>query len=337
MKLKPMFAWYDLWIGFYWDKKKNKHFVIKYDYSYKRDKLIREISWLLNLDKSVSYLFPKIVYYSLNKKCPFYIMPHYGEYTTLSDLFLHTKTSNKNIDRILNELLNLMFNKIYPEKVSKECGNHIQEFYIKRIEKRHKETLFYCKPFKKLINERKISINDVTYENAPKIVARLKNNKKAIRRLSPLTLSRVHGDLHFGNILFSDSQKPRFKLVDPAAFPRAAYTYDMGKLYHSFHGMYDALHDNKFRLDLWQDKITHAKLEIERNKNYDHINRQFKKIVEKNNFRQITEDPEWATKALFAEACHFISMMPFYLENEEKAKAIYLQGVVLLNNIINKL
>ena len=50
------------------DKKKNKHFVIKYDYSYKRDKLIREISWLLNLDKSVSYLFPKIVYYSLNKK-----------------------------------------------------------------------------------------------------------------------------------------------------------------------------------------------------------------------------------------------------------------------------
>lgn len=101
--------------------------------------------------------------------------------------------------------------------------------------------------------------------------------------------------------------------------------------------MYDALHDNKFKLELWQDKIMHAKLEIERNKNYDHINRQFKKIVEKNNFKLITEDPEWETKSLFAEACHFVSMMPFHLEHEERAKAIYLQGVVLLNNIVNKL
>ena len=22
MKVRPMFAWYDFWIGFYWDKKK---------------------------------------------------------------------------------------------------------------------------------------------------------------------------------------------------------------------------------------------------------------------------------------------------------------------------
>lgn len=189
-------------------KNEKKYLVIKYDHSYRRNKLVREINWLLNLDKCVSYLFPEIIYYSLNKKCPFYIAPHYGEYTALSDLFLYKKISDKIADKILNELLNLMFSKIYPKKASKECKGYIQKFHINRIKKRHKETIFYCKSFKELINERKININGVTYENAPKIVTQLENNKTAIGRLSPGVLNMVHGDLHFGNVLFSDSQEP---------------------------------------------------------------------------------------------------------------------------------
>jgi hypothetical protein len=51
----------------------------------------------------------------------------------------------------------------------------------------------------------------------------------------------------------------------------------------------------------------------------------------------VKEDPEWETKSLFAEACHFISMIPFHLENEKKAMAIYLQGVVLLNKVMERL
>jgi len=27
MKVKPIFAWYDFWVGFYWDKKKRNLYI----------------------------------------------------------------------------------------------------------------------------------------------------------------------------------------------------------------------------------------------------------------------------------------------------------------------
>lgn len=315
-----------------WDK-----FVIKYDFSYKRDKLIREIKWIRSLPDNLARFFPEIIHYSIDEKMPFYITPYYEKYSTMNSLFLDKQLPKSYINKAIGELLTLMFEHIYPKNKSYKCKDYFKNHYIERFKRREKETTKLCKSFKELFEADKLIINGIIYDNAPVIVSKIENNKKLMKRLNPKFLNTIHGDLHLGNILFSNDHSPKFKLIDPAAFETGDYIYDLGKLYHTFNGMYDMFYFNKFKLDMWKrKKQIHAKLRIKRNKNYDYLKDNFKRIIESKNFKIISDDPDWELKALVAEAFHYITMMPFHLRNEEKAKAIYLQGVVLLNEAYSR-
>jgi len=66
-------------------EKDNNSYIIKFDTSRNKDKLAREISWILNLDKDTLKLFPELVYYNLDFNTPFYITPFYKKYTPLNN------------------------------------------------------------------------------------------------------------------------------------------------------------------------------------------------------------------------------------------------------------
>src|SRR3989344_4545288 len=86
-------------------EKDNNSYIIKFDTSRNKDKLAREISWILNLDKDTLKLFPDLVYYNLDFNTPFYITPFYKKYTPLNILLSNKIISKNKIDSILSELL----------------------------------------------------------------------------------------------------------------------------------------------------------------------------------------------------------------------------------------
>ena len=63
-----------------------------------------------------------------------------------------------------------------------------------------------------------------------------------VKTLTPPRLWLIHGDLHLSNILMdlNSIDDPVFKLIDPnVQLEGGDIAYDLGKLYHSFDGLYD--------------------------------------------------------------------------------------------------
>lgn len=312
-------------------------YVIKFDRSRKRDKLVREIAWILSLEKDTLKLFPELVHYSLDIDTPYYIAPLYKNYTALSILFSNEIINKEKIDNILSELLDLIFKNIYTKTGKGEVEDQLKHYHLDRVENRLEETILYCPEFKKLIMAEKLKINGVEYENVAPIIKTIKNNKKILEKLKLRTSNLTHGDLHFGNILYSEKEDPKFKLIDPGAHEVSNFTYDIGKLYHSFYGLYDTIYLNRFELKEKKGTPIDITLDIESNHNYDYIRKNFKSILENKKFPLVEQEPDWELKSLFAQACHFCSMMPFHIHDVTKAKAIYLQGVILLNEVTVRL
>src|SRR3989338_8757466 len=319
-------------------EKDNNSYVIKFDTSRKKDKLAREISWILNLDKDILKLFPELVYYNLDFDTHYYIIPFYKKYTPLNILFSNKITSKNKLDSILSELLDLVFNNIYTKKGRGEVKDQIKHYHLDRVENRLEETVLHCPQFRKLIEAEKLKINGVEYENVAPIIKKIKKDKRILEKLKLRTSNLTHGDLHFGNILYSKEKEDlRFKLIDPGAHEASNFTYDIGKLYHSFYGLYDTIYLNRFELKEKSDTLIDITLDIETNQNYNYIKKNFKNILENKKFKLLEQEPDWELKSLFAQACHFCSMMPFHIKDVAKAKAIYLQGVILLNEVMVKL
>jgi len=112
-------------------------------------------------------------------------------------------------------------------------------------------------------------------------------------------------------------------------------------LWHSFDGLYDFMHEGLFELNSPRFPantfcaslvFTHAAGV----KAYGKIMEKFPKKV-----APIVEgvDEKWQMRAEFNNACHLSSVMPFHLKGdriEHKAIALYLTGVRLMNDFIDK-
>ena len=131
-------------------------------------------------------------------------------------------------------------------------------------------------------------------------------------------------------------------LVDPRGeLDGSDLFYDMGKLWHSFHGKYDFIHSDQFMLNLsWDRNIPIAEYELT-NKFafhvYEQIYSKFLKMITK--YDKLSKDNLWEMKALFAEAAHFCSVSTFHVGKTGKLDRpilLYLVGVILINEFFSK-
>jgi len=122
----------------------------------------------------------------------------------------------------------------------------------------------------------------------------------------------------------------KFVLLDPRGTNSYDVFYDLGKLFHSVHGKYDLIREGLFSVEEKGSGISFS-FDKELGEKYSKIYESLLTVLEK----RCLED-NWMMKALFSEACHFSSVIPFQLvgdEKEEVALACYLNGVVFLNEV----
>lgn len=309
-----------------------------------RETIIDQATWLQNLPNDVKKHFPEVLTLEITDEFAEYTMPFYEGFKTIKELLFNPTIPQRKIYCILEHITDFMFKSIYQKDRKRPSPNFIQQTHIERIKKRLKETSNKSSIFREIINIPHVCLNGECYKNILLAVQEIEKNQDLLNSLKPVKISMCHGDLHFDNIMvkFGKDKNFDFILLDPRGFKSGCdLCYDLGKLWHSFHGLYDLIHSDNFSLtiDKRNSKRIETTLKVHDGKllqKYNWIGREFPNILEK--YTLIKQDQYWQRRTLFSEASHFCSVVPFHLAHdgrEHRAIALYLTGVRLINEFIN--
>lgn len=302
-------------------------------------KLEGQIRWLLRVPKNLKRYFPDILCHDLKSDPIWYEMPFY-DIPSLRKLLLTGEVSPDEAIDFLCRVVKFMFDEVYSRNI-KKVSKWVEDKHIKRVETRLAETASRAPLFRKIFGAHAIKLNNRLYENVPSLLWKIKHAPELISDLQPEFISMVHGDLHFQNIIW-DRVADRFILTDPRGdVDGSDFAYDLGKLWHCFDGLYDFMHEdlfvlknlrflaNTFCADLVFTHTSGVKA-------YGEIKDKFPQRVAP----IVSEvDENWLMRAEFNNACHLSSVMPFHIkgdDREHRAIALYLTGVRLMNDFIDK-
>lgn len=306
-------------------------------------KLRSEFMWLKNLDENLKPYFPSPFKLHDTEDYAWFEMPYYD----LPNLRESIMTGELDVERVLffvENILDFLFDRVYSKILHDAPTNWVRKKYLNRINLRLLDCMRTSPILDRFIRSRHIILNGRKLQNLPGIVREIAVRPGLIETLSPKHLRMVHGDLHFQNILIDlHKKKEMFLLVDPRGeIDGSDIYYDIGKLWHSFHGHYDFLHTDQFQLD-W--KATERDIEVElalENSGalmaYEQLNLKLPQLLQK--YELIRNDKLWRMKTLFAEVAHFGSLIPFHLKSdgqERRSVSMYVTAVKLANDFIESL
>ncbi|EKS7870100.1 hypothetical protein QCQ72_005092 [Bacillus cereus] len=297
------------------------------------DKLRGEIDFFLNIPVDVRDRFAEVYEYNVVGENVWYTMPFYKEYKTLKEHILEGKDCHK----IIVNIMDFMFSKLYTNYFS--IGDS-KEHNLNRINMRIKETIKLNNSFQDLIDSNRIIINDKSYMNYKEVLEKLEQKFPEIFTNNITML--IHKDLAIENILVSEDLST-FKLIDPRGPGNkkdfADYTYDLAKYSYSLNG-FTAIKDNEFELV----EINHSHFSFQFNRNFQiKFDKAYKDsilVLENKILSYFDIDKYWMERLYLTEACNFLATVPCFLYksvDSHKGTALYLQGIILLNNLYEKI
>lgn len=297
------------------------------------DKLRGEIEFLQNLPNDVRDRFAEVHENNVIGENVWYTMPFYKEYKTLKEHILDGKDCNE----IIVNIIDFIFSKLYTSHFS--IGDS-KEHNLNRINMRIKEVIRLNSNFQSLIDSNRVIINGKSYMNYKEGLEKLKQNFPEIF-INNITML-IHKDLAIENILVSEDLSA-FKLIDPRGPGNkndfADYIYDLAKYSYSLNG-FTAIKDDEFKLV----EVNRSHFSFQLNKDFQvKFDKAYKNsvLVLKNKIPDyFNADKYWMERLCLTEACNFLATVPCFLYKSadiKKGTALYLQGIILLNNLYEKI
>lgn len=320
-----------------------------------------------------------------------YEMPLYRHRPLRTILF--AEDDQKRAEEFATEVLKLTLgfcrDELYKANVSTKVPyDFVERSYFERYASRYGRTLrdiakrrsdsgggLALDTYERLVRATRIKLQDRELRSPDAVLADIRANGTLLKRIAPPFLCLTHGNLHFENILVDDRlpRKLLVKLIDPRGFEYPGFprgtgdpAYDIGKLLHSAHGLYDFIHAGYLRPRLdgiryggltgddsrvelpnlhfeeWAtvphggggsgDVITMHKRAVPKCARgvFETLDRFIRGFFAHPMFT--TRDPDWLLRASLHEALHFCTMGPFHLTDEVRAIALHIRGVELLND-----
>ena len=293
------------------------------------DKLKTEIFWLKEINKNgFGFLAPAFYGDSIENKNGIETVSYKTEFvngSTLSEYFNYYRINDDNWKYIFSRLLktcSVMWRYKPDENI--DIKKQARYMYIgKTLERIEKWTR------KDILEKKYIYANGEKLLGFNAVFAKLGDRIEKLIADSEKFYSIIHGDICFSNIIYFP-QTSMFKLLDPrGSFGVMSiygdYRYDIAKLRHNYHGLYDYITLNLFKLkEVSADNFQYSFFTSEIIN--PHV---FDDIIVQNRCIDI-DDIE------LIEGLLFISMITLHNDNPAAQIMYYITGLKCLNNQLYK-
>lgn len=312
--------------------------IVRKETSESTEELRKEIEYLLGLPPHLEEYFPEVIRCSMVGLPVFYEMPLYN-YSTLRSLILKGAIGVETALALLERIVAFTFRLLYKVNQMPAGTGWLHSLHIKRIENRLREVSRISDIFRPFIEADRVRINGNLLPNILPILDKIAEDGDFINSIQPRYTSMVHGDFHFDNFLV-DPDTLKFILLDPRGESRGYdWTYDYGKLWTSFDGKYDFMHEGLFELES-DDRGRYPEIRFEYDphraaESYNEISKRIIPLVG-HYVKEYGDHRLWLLRVKAVEALHFCAVAPFHLEGdgwEKRALCRYATGVFLLNEV----
>lgn len=305
--------------------------------------LAKEVEFLISLEAELKEHFPRVLNFNQNNAPIYYEMPFY-QGLTLKEAISKGQISVELCLTIIKDILHFMFKKVFSKNLETTKDDYLMKTVFSRVKERYKELSKVSPIMRSFIESKVIVIEGRNYKNVLEILENIQKEKSIMGCLTPKRTHMIHGDFHFDNFIINPENPERFILIDPRGEKRGySYDYDLGKLWFSFHGKYDLLTQNLFKLeyDLKESKIIIKKFKYTPSRAFKFLSQIYDHRQELLELcKKYLDEPRLEDQILFNEAIHFCALAPFQLKNdgiEKVAIGKYITGVKLLNDFMERL
>jgi hypothetical protein len=293
------------------------------------DKLKKQLDWILALDKDLSLQFPQVVEYNFDNNYGYYDMTFY-DMSTFHHYIIENGSLDTDIKNILSKIMLFGSELSQKEVVSNKDGvEYVRNDHLLKMVKRCMEVVQKSPEFKQIYNSPYLFINGQKYLNLNKLIDRILRDQNLLNFLAPQKWCISHGDFTLQNVLTDGKD---FKIIDPRGEGEDTVYYDISKLYQSTHGKYDLLFEDNYKCTF---DLNNGIIDYEILKHTELFDQIYNIILELIPNTFVNLEDNWHLKALFYEASHFVSMVPFrYKENIEITMLCYALGIKFLNEVL---
>lgn len=283
-------------------------------------KIKDEVNYYLNLPDKIALYFPQLIDYK--KDFSSYTV-EYIPYKDLSGLILSEEITPQTGKVLLEKLFNILDHIHDYKPIFSKNNLEIDQFYTGKTFERI-QALTQDENLRPLVESDTIKINGKIYKNFFKFQEEfIESVQNFVSKYAYLTA--IHGDFCFGNILYCP-KTIQIKLIDPrGSFGNSGIYghpfYDYAKLLHCLHGGYDQIVTNQYQLEqrdtndfLFQKSQNHLLISLHKT------------------FRELVHERGIELEFLYLiEASLFLSMTILHYEDPQRQKALFLNGIIILN------
>ena len=323
---------------------RKRNLIRKYSDEKGANKLLDEINWLMALPSELKEMFPTVVDHCVMPPEIWFDMPFYDAPNIRKNILTGIFDSSEAV-KITERLLDFVFSNLYSRIITETPENWVMNKHIARVEERLLKTAEEAPLFRSVLSAKTIVINGERYQNLAPLFFKLKNSATLLDVVTPDKMRMIHGDLHFQNILLTGgSEHFPFTLADPRGEKNGSdFYYDLGKLWHSFNGLYDLVHTDQYSLNYIIKNMDEINVDLHLGTKqildtYNKIHDAIQKSILK--YELISADKYWLLKIKFNEVMHFSSVVPFHLFNdckEHRGLVLYFVAVRLINEFVLEL
>jgi dTDP-glucose pyrophosphorylase len=288
--------------------------------SQNREKFIDEINYLRLLPPDLAVLFPRVVASSSEWSDPFVTMEYYG-YPTLSEAFVFESVSANLWDQIFVHLREII-ERGFMTRQRPISAQEIRRMYLDKTRERVSQ-LESSDLFARLLSAGEVMVNGQKLANLRKLWPQIEQRVASLA--ANVTGCVIHGDLCLSNVLY-DLRSRIVKLIDPrGSFGQAGIygdpRYDVAKLFHSTHGLYDFLVNDLFDLEVNDNVIT---FDVRAQKSHCEIGNRFERVF----FPAYDRD-----EILLITALLFASMPALHYDVPRRQMAMYVRSLQLFDEL----